>query len=389
MANFLVRWFGKPKETTVEASLSEAVDGAGSSGDCMWELALFKKIKEVADFQKDSLVREHALNETLRDIWVQSADTLEDIRNTTANSAQDMRNQKNQLAESYSGFEQIQVLLLNTIDRLKQIGVQTQESRVAVDGLSSVSEKIEGLVQEIQNIAAQTNLLALNAAIEAARAGESGRGFAVVADEVRTLAKRTGDSSTEITALVNKIVADTRGVAKKIVECETSTSELSNNTQQVNDVIGVISDMSGRMSQVINHASVSSFIQTVKLDHVIWKTEVYKILWGLSDKSIDSFADHTSCRLGKWYYEGDGYDHYRKLSSYKSLESHHKDVHHYGIAALNAHVNDEAEEKVAHLRRMENASVEVIDLLSKLEKEIVVAEQAEATIVKKDDIQFF
>ncbi len=92
---------------------------------------------------------------------------------------------------------------------LQQISASLDATASVVNTLGQRSQEIGGIVGVITGIADQTNLLALNAAIEAARAGEMGRGFAVVADEVRSLAARTREATTEISAMIGSIQEET------------------------------------------------------------------------------------------------------------------------------------------------------------------------------------
>jgi methyl-accepting chemotaxis protein len=92
--------------------------------------------------------------------------------------------------------------------------------------LSSLTEQLQAMAQDVGNIAKQTNLVALNAAIEAARAGEVGRGFAVVADEIRKLSSLSGDTGKRIgetVTTVNAAIASTLAISRQYAEQDEAT----------------------------------------------------------------------------------------------------------------------------------------------------------------------
>lgn len=122
--------------------------------------------------------------------------------------------------------------------------IHEMADRVTV--LDRRAEEINRILVVIKAIADQTNLLALNAAIEAARAGEQGRGFSVVADEVRSLAQRTANSTSEITAMIDGVQNETRAAVTMMRQCQTQVDRSVELVTQAGDALTHINEGAGR-----------------------------------------------------------------------------------------------------------------------------------------------
>jgi hypothetical protein len=308
--------------------------------------------------------------EELNKLWLQSSDLVNQIRESLAASSSELISHRDSFQSSQDLFDQIMEMLASTIVSTSEISTDTQAASTSVDQLKTVTAGINDFVNIIKGISDQTNLLALNAAIEAARAGEQGRGFAVVADEVRTLAQRSAEASNEISALIEQVNSQMADVVSGISGVGQKSDEITTSTSSIEGTANRIVRLSKHMYSVITNSTADSFIQTVKMDHVVWKLEVYQVMLGMSDKSAGDFADHTMCRLGKWYYEGEGKSKYSGFDTFKKIESPHTEVHTNGLAALLAHAEGRVEDAVKKLALMENASFKVVDLLSKLSHQI-------------------
>ena len=235
-----------------------------------------------------------------------------------------------------------------------------------VGHLNDRAEQIGGIVRIIKEIADQTNLLALNAAIEAARAGEMGRGFAVVADEVRKLAERTGKATSEITSLIGAIRSETEGARVQMDSWATATAELSRDGRAATGDMVHMLEFSKNMEGVISASALRSFIEVAKVDHVVFKLEVYKFVMGVSSITADGLANNRTCRLGKWYFEGEGHQCYSRLPGYAEMDTPHKKVHESAASAVRHYCDGDMDKTFAALAEMESASQGVMDSLDRI-----------------------
>lgn len=308
--------------------------------------------------------------EDLNKLWLGSSELVNQIREELALSSTELISQRDHFSSSDQLFEEIISMLSSTVLSTSKISEDTKTSADSVDSLKVATSGISDFVAIIKGISDQTNLLALNAAIEAARAGEQGRGFAVVADEVRTLAQRSSDASNEISTLIAQVNQQMEDVISGIGHVGTNSQEINTSTASIESIASRIVELSKQMFMVITSSTSNSFLQTVKLDHVVWKLDVYQVMLGMSDKNIENFSDHTMCRLGKWFYQGEGAEKYAQCNSFKAMEKPHAEVHKNGIAALSAASEGDTEKAINLLGHMEQASVQVVNLITALSKEI-------------------
>lgn len=290
---------------------------------------------------------------------------VEGIRETVLHSFEHIEQEASAIEQVNVLFDTATNALNNIVGSMHSMGGQMGDMTNSMSGLSEKADSINTFVSTITKISDQTNLLALNAAIEAARAGDAGRGFSVVADEVRTLANETNKSANEVAELVGNIITSTKNAVDRVEDLKGNNESLASNVTNLNDHYGNIISCCDTMKSTISLSSHRSFIQTVKLDHIVWKTDIYAVLFGLSKKSASDFSDHTMCRLGKWY-QHTGRDLYSHTNAFKKLEQPHAAVHKSGVAALAAKQNNQPQKCLEQLAAMESASEQVMRYLDEL-----------------------
>ncbi|MEG3765898.1 methyl-accepting chemotaxis protein [Alteromonas sp. 14N.309.X.WAT.G.H12] len=306
----------------------------------------------------------------LKKAMLESLQQIGGIRETVLSSFLKINEEKEYILNISDVFNESSQSLQTILTEMEMLNSKMTQMSERISGLSDTADNINKFVSTITSISDQTNLLALNAAIEAARAGDAGRGFSVVADEVRALANETNKSANEVAELVQGIIQSTRAAVGVVGELQENNEHLSEGVSGLHGNYEKMVEFSTSMKDTITEASLQTFVQTVKLDHVVWKSEVYGVICGQSHKKPEEFADHHACRLGQWYKE-QTHTAVGKSMAFGQLDKPHAEVHRLGVQAIQAALDGNDGEAESLLQRMESASAEVVLILDKISEQTI------------------
>ena len=328
--------------------------------DDMTILSLVKT--SIHDNADDGLLHKHNGNINL---------SLSNTQSVYQDLLSELDNMAKESKETASGSTEGLALTRNIVSDTENLNNQIVTENEIVTNLVQKSNDIAQAIVVIDQIAFQTNILSLNAAVEAATAGEAGKGFAVVAQEVRNLASRSADAAKEIKEVVVSIQEET-------ARMKTSSDVVAKVVTETKDRVGILIELmnsfqknAGRNVYEVEAISNKIFVNLAKLDHVIYKNNLYQLLFGESSHFKPSA--HTACRLGKWYDTGLGKTEFGSTKSYANLNTPHMIVHNEANelaqqCAGNAVVCSKAiiEEKV---EKIETASHQVFEVLDRMLEE--------------------
>jgi methyl-accepting chemotaxis protein len=173
----------------------------------------------------------------------------------SAGDATKYSDQSHSIANEGKSVVQNVISAVNDISTANQkIMLQMNQNNEQLDMIVNIISDINNKTNVINDIVFQTKLLSFNASVEAARAGEHGKGFAIVAEEVGSLAKMSGNASTEIAQMLEQSILKVNSITESTQKEVQELSLLGKDKTE--HAVLVANECNDKLSEIVKSAKV-------------------------------------------------------------------------------------------------------------------------------------
>ena len=263
--------------------------------------------------------------------------------------------------------------------------------------------KIEEIVDIVQNVASQSNLLALNASIEAARAGEAGKGFSVVAEQVRILSSNTSQSAEDIVKYVAELRESIDSLASAMDE---TTLTLGEGNKKVEQSLAAIQQMNGQMDNIsvsvdsifndieciqsgqrvfklgryldktrsdlvrgCSNITQQDWMRVFEVDHYVLTWRVYNNIVGFEHLKKKQVDNPLGCKLGKWL-NSQTDSRLTESPEFGQLVKTHEVLHHFATLSWQAKEDGDDKKALSYFNDTYDAFLKYDKALNNLQKKM-------------------
>ncbi len=193
--------------------------------------------------------------------------TSEEIAATLRTIAENAQNVEDVAGKSLSACRSGQDQLQAVVSELDEASSRSSELGMRMLSLQEQANRIEGILEFIQEISEKTNLIALNASIEAS-AVEEGQRFPIIAKEMRKLAESTMSGAKEIRSVLEDLQEATGKAIISTEEGEKKVGAARDSSEQAAENFQSIIHWAGETSRAAKEIALSSNQQTSATDHL-------------------------------------------------------------------------------------------------------------------------
>lgn len=286
--------------------------------------------------------------------------SFDSIRQSFFGIANTLKQEKESAVVMAAEANKSRIAFEGAADKLNILVSNFRNISTGVDSLNRRASEIGDIVKMIKEISDQANQLAHHATTETARSCANDCGFITVADEIKKIAERTIEASAKIAILATSIQGGTRQAKVTMEAGEINTSRCSSESEAAVRSMMRLHSLSRQMEFATANAALLANVELANIEELSLKLEVYKVFMEESHIQPDDLPDYTVCRLGQWYYDGEGKSYFSRLPGYREMEEPHKAVHFNAKKAIEFYRVGDYASAIDALAAMENANLKVM-----------------------------